>query len=30
MIKQRQVAFGKATVKPGEATDVGEIRFKND
>jgi beta-lactamase regulating signal transducer with metallopeptidase domain/protocatechuate 3,4-dioxygenase beta subunit len=30
MIKQRQVAFGKATVKPGETTDVGEIRFKND
>ena len=30
MIKQRQVAFGKASVKPGETTDVGEIRFKND
>jgi len=30
MIKQRRVAFGKASVKPGETTDVGEIRFKND
>ncbi len=30
MIKQRRVAFGKATVKPGETTDVGEIRLKND
>ncbi len=30
MIKQRRVAFGKASVKPGETTDIGEIRFKND
>ncbi len=30
MIKERRVAFGKASVKPGETTDVGEIRFKND
>jgi hypothetical protein len=30
MLKERRVAFGKAAVKPGETTDVGEIRFKND
>jgi beta-lactamase regulating signal transducer with metallopeptidase domain/protocatechuate 3,4-dioxygenase beta subunit len=30
MIKERRVAFGKATVKPGETSDVGELRFKND
>ena len=30
MIKQRRVAFATANVKPGETTDVGEIRFKND
>jgi hypothetical protein len=30
MIKQRRVAFGTANVKPGETTDVGDIRFKND
>jgi hypothetical protein len=30
MIKEHRVAFSKAKVKPGEATDVGDIRFKND
>jgi beta-lactamase regulating signal transducer with metallopeptidase domain len=30
MIKERRVAFSKATVKPGEATDVGDIKFKDD
>jgi beta-lactamase regulating signal transducer with metallopeptidase domain len=30
-IRERRYAFlKKATVKPGETTDVGEIRFKND
>ena len=30
-IKNRKFTFlDKATVKPGETTDVGEIRFKND
>jgi hypothetical protein len=30
MIKDHRVAFSKATVKPGETTDIGDIRFKND
>lgn len=30
MIKEHQVAFGSAEVKPGETTDVGDIKFKND
>ncbi len=30
MIKDHRVAFSKATVKPGETTDVGDIRFEND
>jgi hypothetical protein len=29
MIKDLRVAFSKATVKPGETTNVGDIKFKN-
>ena len=29
-VKDRRVAFKDATVRAGETTDVGEIRFKND
>ena len=30
MNRDKQFAFATANVKPGETTDVGEIRFKND
>ena len=30
MIKEHRAAFGNARVKPGETTDAGDIRFKND
>lgn len=30
MLKQRRVVFGKATVKPGETTDIGDLVFKRE
>jgi hypothetical protein len=30
MMKEHRVAFKDAKVKPGETTDIGDVRFKND
>ena len=30
MIKEHRVAFTDAKVRPGETTDIGDVKFKND